>query len=84
LVGIGISAVLPVTLRFRGQYAYLTAILTADGAVQPLCRLHWEGDKNEYGFALWRPSHDDYDPTWIPEGTPEAALDLAATLYARP
>jgi hypothetical protein len=72
-----------VTVRFRGQYAYIAAILTGDGAVQPLCRLHYEGDDDEYGFALWRSSHEDYDPTWIPEGTPEAALDLAATLYAR-
>lgn len=70
--------------RFRGAFAYVTAILPT-GEAQPLCRLRWIGADDRYGVALYRASHDDYEDTWLPDGTntatPENALDLAASTY---
>ncbi|KEZ34842.1 hypothetical protein CEDDRAFT_03832, partial [Frankia sp. CeD] len=56
-----------------------------DGDDQPLCRLRYGGYANQWGFAIWRASHDDYADSVLadgsPTGTAEAALDLAAGLY---
>ncbi len=72
-----------VSTRYRGPFAYITA--TGPDGDQPLCRLRYGGYAGRWGFAIWRASHDDYadsvlaDGTWT--GTPEAAFDLAASLY---
>ena len=73
-----------VEVRFRGPFAYVSAVLP-DGDVQPLCRLRYAGSASTWGFALYRASHDDYEPTYLPTGvsagTPEEALDCATGLY---
>ncbi len=73
-----------ITLRYRGAFAYITAILPT-GETQPLCRLRWIGLDDRYGVALYRASHDDYEDTWLPDGTntatPEDAFDFAAHVY---
>ena len=43
------------------------------------------GSAHQWGFAIYRASHDDYDPshypTGLPVGTCEDALDTARGLY---
>ena len=73
-----------VEVRFRGQFAYLDGHLP-DGEVLHLCRLHYSGSASSWGFAIYRASHDDYQPSYLPSGvsagTPEEALDCACGLY---
>ena len=51
----------------------------------PLCRLRYGGSAHQWGFAIYRASHDDYEdsylPTGYPVGTCEEALDTACGLY---
>jgi hypothetical protein len=73
-----------VTVRFRGQFAYVDGHL-ADGEVLQLCRLRYGGYANSWGFAIYRASHDDYQNSILPNGdfagTAEDALDTACGLY---
>ena len=73
-----------VGVRFRGQFAYVDGHM-ADGEVLPLCRLRYGGSASRWGFAIYRASHDDYDPsvlmTGSPVGTCEEALDTACGLH---
>ncbi|TCJ31287.1 hypothetical protein E0504_49250, partial [Parafrankia sp. BMG5.11] len=47
--------------------------------------LRYLGYASQWGFSIWRASHDDYADSVLadgsPTGTAEAALDLAAGLY---
>ena len=71
-------------VRFRGQFAYVEGHLP-DGEVLPLCRLRYGGSASSWGFAIYRASHNDYQPSYLPTGlsagTPEEALDCACGLY---
>ncbi len=73
-----------VAVRFRGQFAYVDGKL-ANGEVLPLCRLRYVGYAGEWGFAIYRASHDDYTDNVLPSGqffgAPEEALDCACGLY---
>ena len=73
-----------VDTRFRAGFAYLDAVLP-DGDVLPLCRLRYVGYANDWGFAIYRASHHDYQDSWLPSGLPtgpaEEALDTACGLY---
>ena len=73
-----------VRVRFRAGFAYVDGVL-GDGEVLKLCRLRYAGSAHQWGFAIYRASHDDYDPavfiTGSPVGTCEEALDLACGLY---
>jgi hypothetical protein len=77
-------ALTKVEVRFRGQFAYVHGHLP-DGEVLPLCRLRYGGSASSWGFAIYRASHDDYQPSYLPtgvlSGTPEEALDCACGLY---
>ena len=70
--------------RYRAGFAYVDAVL-ADGEILPLCRLRYGGSAHQWGFAIYRASHDDYEdsylPTGYPVGTCEEALDTACGLY---
>ena len=67
-------------VRFRNPFAYVDADLTNGDTIR-LCRLRYTGNADKWGFALWRPSHNDYQDSWLPTGfspgTPEDALDTA-------
>jgi hypothetical protein len=56
-----------------------------DGTILPLCRLRYTGSATIWGFAIYRASHDDYNPSYLPSGypagTPQEALDCACGLY---
>jgi len=73
-----------ITTRFRAGFAYIDAVLT-DGDVLPLCRLCYVGYANQWGFAIYRASHHDYEDSFLPTGTmggtAEDALDTACGLY---
>lgn len=70
--------------RFKGSYAYIDAELI-DGSTLKLCRLRYVGFANSWSFAVWRASHDDYQESWLPNGsaagTAEQCLDTACGLY---
>jgi choline dehydrogenase-like flavoprotein len=70
--------------RYRANFAYIDAVL-ADGEELKLCRLRYGGSAHQWGFAIYRASHDDYEdsylPTGHPVGTAEEALDTACGLY---
>jgi hypothetical protein len=55
------------------------------GETLRLCRLRYAGCANDWGFAIYRASHGDYQdnylPTGLPGGTAKAALDTACGLY---
>ena len=77
-------ALADLTVRHRGRFAYVTGRLT-DGTVLPLCRLRYTGYARDWGFAIYRASHHDYQdsilPSGLPVGSPEEALDTACGLY---
>ena len=72
-----------VQVTFRAHFAYVTA--TMDGETFALCRLRYAGSASVWGFAIYRASHDDYQPNMLPTGltagSPEEALDTACGLY---
>ena len=73
-----------VAVTHRAGFAYLSGVLT-DGEELRLCRLRYGGSASRWGFSIYRASHDDYQPTMLPDGltagTPEDALDTACGLY---
>lgn len=73
-----------VSVKQRAGFAYVTGHLT-NGEELPLCRLRDAGYANNWGFAINRASHDDYEPNYLPNGsgagTAEDALDCACGLY---
>jgi hypothetical protein len=79
-----LAAVEPDTHRYRGGFAYIDGVLP-DGEVLRLCRLRYAGSAQQWGFAIYRASHDDYEDSFLPTGSmggsPEDALDTACGLY---
>jgi hypothetical protein len=73
-----------VIVKQRAGFAYVTGHLT-DGEELPLFRLRYAGYANNWGFAIYRASHDDYEPSYLPNGsragTAEDALDCSCGLY---
>ena len=49
-----------IQLRYRAGFAYVDGVLT-DGEVLQLCRLRYGGSARDWGFAMYRASHDDYE-----------------------
>ncbi len=78
------SRIETISTRYRGSFAYVEAVLD-DGEQLPLCRLHYVGYASQWGFAIYRASHEDYQRAFLPggwhAGTPEDALDTACGLY---
>jgi hypothetical protein len=73
-----------VVLRHRATFSYIDARLH-DGSTLKLARLRYGGSAHQWGFAIYRASHNDYEdsslPTGLPTGTCEEALDTACGLY---
>jgi hypothetical protein len=74
-----------ITTTYRGRYAYIAATTDNTDDDIKLLRLGYGGYATTWRVALYRASHNDYQPTLMPDGTtattPEQALDLAANLY---
>ena len=60
-----------VLVRYRGAFAYVDGQLP-DGTTLPLCRLRYGGSAHTWGFAIYRASHEDYEPSILPTGYPPA------------
>jgi hypothetical protein len=73
-----------VQVRFRGAFAYITAI-TTEGEDLPLMRLRYAGSASMWGFAVYLASKDGYQDSVLASGftagAPEDALDTACGLY---
>jgi hypothetical protein len=73
-----------VQVRYRAGFAYVDGVL-AGGDQLKLCRLRYAGSASQWGFAIYRASHDDYQNSYLPTGfmggTAEDALDTACGLY---
>jgi hypothetical protein len=73
-----------VLVRYHGAFAYIDGQLP-DGTTLPLCRLRYAGSAHTWGFAIYRASRDDYEPSILPSGyqggSPQEALDCACRLY---
>lgn len=73
-----------VEVTYRAGLAYVTGV-TSDGERLRLCRLRYGGSASRWGFAIYRASHHDYQPSMLPNGatagSPEDALDTACGLY---
>jgi len=80
----GTLATKRINTRYRTGFAYVDALL-ASGQTLKLCRLRYTAHANEWGFAIYRASHDDNEnsflPTGLPHGPVEAALDTSCGLY---
>ena len=69
--------------RYRAGLAYIDDVV-ADGKTLKLCRLRYGGSAHQWGFAIYRASHDDYEDSYLPSGYRrhrEQALDTACSLY---
>jgi hypothetical protein len=73
-----------ISTRYRAGFAYIDAELD-EGESLRLCRLRYGGSAHQWGFAIYRASHDDYEDSYLPSGyhvgTCEEALDTACGLY---
>ena len=73
-----------VRVRHHGRFSYIDAVLP-DGTALKLCRLRYLNSAHDWGMAIYRASHEDYQesiyPTGLPFGTCEDALDTACGLY---
>jgi hypothetical protein len=73
-----------IAVRHRGTFTYVDATLP-DGTTLKLCRLRYIGSAHSWQFAIYRASHEDYQESTFPTGSPigscEDALDTACGLY---
>lgn len=73
-----------VTIRWHCGCGYVTDFLPSDEEL-PLCRLHYLGSDTERDFTLYQDSSETYEealqPNGLSGGTPQEALDCAASLY---
>lgn len=72
-----------VTIGWRGSYGHLVGHLPDDDL--PLARIEYLGDPQQWGFALYQASTENYQETVLPSGqrtgTPNEALDCAAAVH---
>lgn len=73
------------SVRVRGNFAYISGTVGHDDKELSLCRLRYGGSATRWGFAIYLASKDGYDDSVLPNGTtagtPEEALDCACGLY---
>jgi len=71
-------------IRHQGAFAYVAGEPHRRTTL-PLFRLRYNGSSTTWGFAIYRASHEDYEPSVLPSGypigTPQEALDCACGLY---
>jgi hypothetical protein len=78
-----------IQIRYRAGFAYVDGLL-AGGEVLRLCRLRYAGSARDWGFAMYRASHDDYQDCSYQPGSWAARLKTlktppaASTLQTRP
>ena len=72
--------------RFKGKYLYLDR--DDMGKPSPICRLTWNGQMDNWGFAIYKYSDNRYDPEeWFfpgeqfVDGTVTGAMKAGMTAY---
>ncbi|WP_433411371.1 hypothetical protein ACQP1V_11665 [Microtetraspora malaysiensis] len=76
-----------VTVRWKGSFGYLTGHFDDDESDEgfPLARIEYLGDPDAWGFAIYRASSEDYEPSILPSGsrvgTPSEALECACRVH---
>jgi hypothetical protein len=88
------QAGIDLVVHFRGRFAYVGHLErrrngrrpdAGDAIPMPLFRLGFTGNPRRWLFALFRYSHEDFEPCLGASGsftaTPEQAFDCAARLY---
>ena len=55
-----------------------------DGETLRLCRLRYGGSAHQWGFAIYRASHDDYEDSYLPTGLPGRHLRRSPRHRLRP
>ena len=74
-------ALASVSVRHRAGFAYVTGH-TDDDQDLPLCRLRYGGMASSWGFAIYRASHDDYEPSFLPNGNMSGSQNKPSTAPA--
>lgn len=71
-----------ITIRGRGEFAYVEVQGPDDLGPEPLCRLRYMGNPEEWEFAYFTWAREVYQPsflgTGLPFGSPEDCFDAAA------
>ena len=71
-------------MRHRAGFAYVDGVLP-DGQTCSCAGCATAATPTSWGFAIYRASHDDYEDSYLPTGSPvgtaEDALDTACGLY---
>jgi hypothetical protein len=71
-----------VSVRKRGQFAYISAQGPKDAKPEPLCRLRYLGSMDSWEFAYYSWSRESYEPSFLdsgsPVGAPEECFDASA------
>ena len=67
-----------VAVRHHDAFTYLDGVL-AEGATVKLCRLRYTGSAHNWGFAIYRASHDDYQESIFPSACPSAPAKTPST-----
>ena len=73
-----------VELRCRANFVYVDVRITGATVIKRW-RLRYGGSAHLWGFSMYRASHDDYEDSYLPTGSPAGtaadALDCAGMLY---
>lgn len=76
-----------ITIRWRGSFGYMAAWAGPGDDTDeeiPLCRIEYHGD-GDWGFALYDPATETYEPSVLPGGMPFGsaveAYDTAAIVH---
>jgi len=64
-----------INTRYRAGFAYIAAVV--DEETIRLCRLRYGGSAHQWGFAIYRASHDDYEDSYRPTGYPVGTCEEA-------
>jgi len=78
------------TVRHRGQFCYVSAILPGHQQPTPILRLRYQGSADRWAIAIYLASDNRYTESELPAsfgpktGTPEQGIDHTFILYAGP
>jgi hypothetical protein len=78
------------TVRYRGQFCYVDAVLPGHRHPIPILRLRYQGSIDQWTIGIWLASHERYTEAELPKtvgpttGTPEQGVDHTFILYAGP
>lgn len=78
------------TVRFRGRFCYVDAVLPRHRQPTPILRLRYQGSIDRWDIGIWLASDERYTESELPRsfgprtGTPEEGIDHTFILYAGP